>query len=248
MAGDAYDRFMGLYSRPLAENLADWLTVSAGQRVLDVGCGPGALTEQLVARAGAEHVAAVDASEAFVGACRSRLPGIDVRHGFAEALPFDDDTFDVAAASLVVHFMKDPRAGIMEMLRVTRPGGRVAATVWDLAGRRAPMWPVWDALAQVAPQVSDEGHVPGGAEGELVELFESAGVLDVEGVDLEVTVTHPSFEEWWTPYLDKVGPVGEALAALDASDLERVRGHCLLRLGEGPFDLTAVAFAVRGRA
>ena len=81
-----------------------------------------------------------------------------------------------------------------------------------------------------------------------MELFESAGVLDVEGVDLEVTVTHPSFEEWWAPYLGKVGPVGDALAALDASDLERVRGHCLARLGEGPFDLTAVAFAVRGCA
>ena len=108
VAGEAYDRFMGRYSRPLAARFADWLGVSPGQRVLDVGCGPGALTEHLVALVGAAQVAAIDPSEPFVEACRSRHPGVDVRLGAAESLPFDDDTFDVTAACLVVHFMTDP--------------------------------------------------------------------------------------------------------------------------------------------
>ena len=239
---------MGCYSRPLAARLADWLDLTDGQRVLDVGCGPGALTEQLLPRLGTAQVAAVDPSESFVEACRSRHPGVDVRLATAEALPFVDDTFDAAGSNLVVHFMRDPVAGISEMARVTREGGVVAATVWDLAARRAPMWPVWDALAVVAPQVSDEGHVPGGAEGELVELFRQAGVRDIDSSELDVTVTHAGFDDWWMPYLHAVGPVGEALAALDPGDRQRVRDHCFARLGAGPFDLTAVAFAARGRA
>ena len=123
--GEAYDRFMGRYSRPLAARFADWLGPRPGQRVLDVGCGPGALTEHLVALVGAAQVAAIDPSEPFVVACRSRHPGVDVRLGAAETCPFDDDTFDVTAACLVVHFMSDPVAGLAEMKRVTRTGGWV---------------------------------------------------------------------------------------------------------------------------
>lgn len=248
VAGAAYDRFMGRYSRPLAVGLVDWLEVGAGQRAIDVGCGPGALTEPLVQRLGADHVAAVDPSPPFVEACRERLPGVDVRQGTAEALPYDDDSFDVAGSSLVVHFMQDPVAGIAEMVRVTREGGRVGATVWDLAGRREPMAPIWAALAEVDPDHPGEGHVPAGADGELVRIFEAAGVRDVEGTELAVTVTHPTFEEWWEPYLRGVGPVGEVIASLEPARREQLRATCRERLGAGPFDLTAVAFAARGRA
>ncbi len=248
VAGDAYDRFMGRYSQPLAATLVDYLELSTDQRVLDVGCGPGALTGQLVQRVGADHVVAVDPSEPFVDACRSRHPGVDVRLARAEALPFDDDAHDAAAANLVLHFMTDPVGGIAEMARVTRPGGLVAATVWDLAGGRHPMWPVWAGVAAVVPGHPGEPPLPGGAQGELVEIFEGAGVRDVESTPMSVAVTHPSFEEWWQPFLHGVGPVGALLASLDESDLERVRAWCHQRLGKGPFDLTAVAFAARGRA
>jgi SAM-dependent methyltransferase len=248
VAGDAYDRFMGRYSRPLAARLADWMDLSPEQHVLDVGCGPGALTEQFVAHLGAGHVSAVDPSTSFVEACRARHPGVDVRRAGAESLPFEDASFDAAGACLVVHFMDDPVGGVAEMVRVTRPQGLVAATVWDLAGGRAPMWPVWKALATVVPQQEGEGGLPGGSRGQLVEIFEGAGVRDVEGAELAVTVTHPTFDEWWQPYLHGVGPIGSALAALAAVDLERVRVECHERLGDGPFDLTAVAFGARGRA
>ena len=247
VAGEAYDRFMGRYSRPLASAFADWLEVTPGQRAVDVGCGPGALTAVLADRLGADHVAAVDPSEPFVAACRERLPGVDVHRGTAEQLPFDDDTFDVAAACLVVHFMSDPVAGVGEMARVTRDDGWVAATVWDLAGSRAPMSPLWQAVAEVAPEHPDESGFQGGSRESLVGILEAAGLRGVESVEVPVTVTHPSFEEWWEPYLHGVGPAGEAVAAMDAEHRTRLEETLRRNLGAGPFDLTAVAYAARGR-
>ena len=248
MAGEAYDRFMGRYSQPLAARFADWLEVAEGQRAIDVGCGPGALTAVLVDRLGADHVRAVDPSEPFVAACRDRLPGVDVRLGPAEALPFGDATCDLAAACLVVHFMTDPVAGVREMRRVTRPGGWVGATVWDLKGSRAPMEPLWAAVAEVSPGHDDESEFQGGSREGLVGILEAAGLDGVEAVELPVTVTHPTFEEWWEPYQHRVGPAGEAIAALDPDTRSRLEDALRRTLGDGPFDVTAVAYAARGRA
>lgn len=247
VTGEAYDRFMGRYSRPLAGSFTDWLDVRRGERGLDVGCGPGAWTGHLVQRLGAHRVSAIDPSVPFVEACRARFPGVDVREGAAEALPFPDDAFDVAGACLVAHFMSDPVAGLAELRRVTRPGCWVGATVWDIAGRRAPMATIWSGLGEVVLAAEDaESSV--WAEGHLEEIFGLAGLSHVEGTELAVTVTHESFEEWWEPYLHGVGPIGETVAGLDEERREQVREHCQSVLGDGPFDLTAVAFAVRGRA
>src|SRR5688500_12580682 len=120
---------MGRYSVPLAPQLADLAKVSAGQRVLDVGCGPGALTAELVTRLGPDAVSAVDPSEPFVAAARERHPGVNVQRAAVEELPFEDRAFDAALAQLVVHFMANPVAGLREMARVTRPDGVVAACV-----------------------------------------------------------------------------------------------------------------------
>lgn len=239
---------MGRYSKPLAVRFADLLEVADGQRALDVGCGPGALTDPLVARLGADHVAAIDPSAPFVESCRARFPGVDVRQGAAESLPWDDATFDVAGACLVVHFMTDPVGGVSEMKRVTREGGWVGATVWDLAGSRAPMAPLWTAVAEVAPEQPDESDFQGGSRESLVSILEGAALRDVEVEELAVTVTHPSFEEWWQPYLHGVGPAGEAVAALDPDVRQHLEQTLRRNLGEGPFDLTAYAWAGRGRA
>ncbi len=248
VAGEAYDRYMGRYSQPLAARFADWLGIEAGQRALDVGCGPGALTEQLVARVGADHVAAIDPSPPFVEACRDRFPGVDVRLGGAESLPFEDGTFDLSAACLVVHFMTDPVGGVAEMRRVTRDGGRVGAIVWDLAGNRAPMAPLWAAVAEVAPEHPDERGFQGGSRASLLQVVEDAGLRDVEVDELAVTVTHPSFDEWWGPYLEGVGPAGESVAAMGPDVRTRLEEVLRRNLGEGPFDVTAHAYAARGRA
>src|SRR5918999_1920901 len=161
VAADAYDRFMGRYSVPLAPQLADFASVTAGQRVLDVGCGPGALTAELVRRLGPAAVSAVDPSGPFVAAARERYPGVDVRRAAAEQLPFEDETFDASLAQLVVHFMSDPVAGLREMARVTRKGGVVAACVWDHAGGRGPLSVFWKAARELDPGVDDESQLAG---------------------------------------------------------------------------------------
>jgi SAM-dependent methyltransferase len=248
VAADAYDRFMGRYSRSLAPQMADLARVRAGQRALDVGCGPGALTSELVGRLGADAVVAADPSEPFVQAARERHPGVEVALAAAEDLPFDDAGFDVALAQLVVHFMSDPVAGLAEMRRVTRDGGIVAACVWDHAGGKAPLSPFWRAVAQLDPDAHDESDLPGAREGHLAALFESAGLDDVEDDALWIRAEHASFEEWWEPFTFGVGPAGAYVAGLDADAGAELRERCRLLLGDGPLNLTMRAWAARGRA
>jgi SAM-dependent methyltransferase len=248
VAADAYDRFMGRYSRPLAPQLADLACVRAGQRALDVGCGPGALTSELVARLGADAVAAVDPSEPFVQAARRRHHGVDVAVAAAEDLPFGDGSFDVALAQLVVPFMSEPVAGLAEMRRVTTSGGIVAACVWDHAGGQAPQSAFWQAVRELDPGARDESEQPGAREGQLAELFQAAGLGDVEDDALYVRLEHASFEEWWQPFTIGVGPVGTYVAGLDAVACAELRERCRLLLRDAPFTLTARAWTARGRA
>jgi SAM-dependent methyltransferase len=243
---DAYDRFMGRYSAPLAPRLADFASVAAGQRVLDVGCGPGALTAELVGRLGPAGVAAVDPSEPFVAAARERHPGVSVQRAAAEELPFEDETFDAALAQLVVHFMADPVAGLREMARVTRPDGVVAACVWDHAGGNGPLSLFWEAARQLDPGVEDESERPGAREGHLRELFRTAGLREIEESVLSVNVTHQSFEEWWEPFELGVGPAGAFVSALDEVRQAELRELCRELLPAAPFAPPARAWAARG--
>ena len=176
VAAEAYDAFMGRYSRLLSGQLADLASVDGGQRALDVGCGTGALTSELAARLGPSAVAAVDPSASFVAAIRERHPGVDVRQAPAELLPFADGAFDAVLAQLVVHFLEDPVAGLAEMARVTRRDGVVAACVWDHAGQQGPLRLFWEAARSLDPEVDDESAMPGTREGHLVELFGDAGL------------------------------------------------------------------------
>ena len=178
VAAEAYARFMGRYAEPLAPAFAELAGVTTGQRAIDVGCGPGALTAELVARLGEPHVCALDPSAPFVEACRARFPGED--------LPFVDGDFDVALAQLVVHFMGDPVRGLAEMARATAPGGVVAACVWDHGGGRGPLSPFWRAAARVVP-AHGEGHLPGSNGGDLTRLMGEAGLTSVDETELSVT-------------------------------------------------------------
>ena len=249
VAADAYDRFMGRYSIPLAPSFADLAGVSPGERVLDVGCGPGALTTELVGRLGPAAVTAVDPSEPFVEAARERHPDVHVEQASAENLPFEDDAFDVALAQLVVHFMSDPVAGLREMSRVTREGGTVGACVWDhAAGGRGPLVVFWQAAHELEPGLSDESNLAGAREGHLAELFDAAGLHAIEDTTLEVRVEHETFEDWWEPFTLGVGPAGAFAAGLDDEGRAELRERCRSILPEPPFELTARAWAVRGRA
>jgi SAM-dependent methyltransferase len=211
-----------------------------------VGCGPGALTGELVRRLGADAVAAVDPSESFVAAARERNPGVDVRLAPAEQLPFADDSFDAALAQLVVHFMTDPVAGLREMGRVTRSGGVAAACVWDHAGGTGPLSPLWDVVHELDPTAEDESRLAGAHQGHLTELFEAAGLRDVEESALTVGVEHPTFEEWWEPFTFGVGPAGAYVAGLSPERQSQLRERCRERLPDPPFTIDARAWAARG--
>ena len=243
---DAYDRFMGRYSVPLAPLFADFAAVIDGQEVLDVGCGPGALTGELVARLEPAAVSAVDPSELFVEAVRDRHPGVDVRRAAAEQLPFGDQAFDAALAQLVVHFMAEPAEGLREMARVTRAHGVVAACVWDLTGRDGPLNLFWEAARRLDPDAGDESRLPGTRGGQLAELFRAAGLAEIEESVLSVNVEHPSFEDWWEPFTLGVGPAGAYAAGLDAKRQAELRELCRELLPAPPFVLTARAWAARG--
>ncbi len=246
VAAEAYDRFMGRYSRLLSPRFADLAGVVAGQRVLDVGCGPGALTAELVARLGPDSVAAVDPSASFVEAARDRHPGVDVREAPAESLPFADGSFDVVLAQLVVHFMSDPVAGLAEMARVTRRDGVVAACVWDHAGGLGPLGLFWEVARTLDPGVTDESRLAGAREGHLTELLGAAGLRDVTETSLAADLEHPSFEAWWAPFTEGVGPAGAYVTGLDPDRQTDLRERCRARLPDGPFVTPARAWAARG--
>jgi ubiquinone/menaquinone biosynthesis C-methylase UbiE len=176
VGADAYLRFMGRYSEPQAVRFADLADLSRGQQALDVGCGPGALTAELVRRLGADAVRAVDPSASFVAAARERLPGVEISRSAAEQLPFPDGVFDAVLAQLVVHFMADPVAGLREMGRVASPGGTVAACVWDHASGRGPLAVFWRAVLELDPAARDESGLAGVREGQLASLFAEAGL------------------------------------------------------------------------
>jgi SAM-dependent methyltransferase len=248
VAADSYDVFMGRYSALLAPQLADFGGVRAGQRVLDVGCGPGALTSELVRRLGDDAVTAVDPSESFVAAAKARHPAVDVQRAAAEDLPFEDGVFDAALAQLVVHFMTDPVAGLREMARVTRSGGVVAACVWDHAGERTPLTTFWQAAGEIDPGSRDESELAGAREGHLRELFTEAGLSSVEDTTIAASREFSSFDEWWEPFTLGVGPAGGYAQGLDDETRARLRDRCRELLGPAPFTLHTAAWTVRGVA
>jgi SAM-dependent methyltransferase len=248
VTADAYARFMGRFSEPLAATFADFAGVAREGRALDVGCGPGALTAVLADRLGPGAVAAVDPSAMFVAALRDRLPGVDVRAGGAEALPFADGTFDVALAQLVVLFMADPVTGLGEMARVTRADGVVAASVWDHAGSGGPLALFWRAAHDLDPDVDGEAELPGTRDGHLAELCAAAGLHDIESAPLTVTVPFATVDEWWEPYTLGVGPAGVYVGGLDDAQRDALRARCAALLPPAPFEVDALAWCVRARA
>lgn len=243
VSADSYGRFIGRFSEQLAVEFVALAGVDSG-RAVDVGCGTGALTAALVARLGSESVSAVDPSESFVAATRSRLPDVDVQRAAAERLPFANESFDVALAQLVVHFMTDPVAGLAEMARVTRRGGVIGASVWDHTGGTGPLATFWRAVANLDPRADDESGLAGAREGHLAELFEKAGVPPTVSTALTVRVRFASFNQWWVPFTLGVGPAGDYVAGLDTRRREALRAECEQLLPVAPFEIAASAWTV----
>ncbi|CAN5233565.1 class I SAM-dependent methyltransferase [soil metagenome] len=246
-SADSYDRFMGRFSVPLATLFVDLIAPADGASALDVGCGPGAVTGVLVHRLGADRVRAVDPSEQFVLAARSRFPDVQISVASADALPFSAATFDVTVAQLVVHFMPNPVAGIAEMARVTTGGGLVAANVWDFEGGRGPLGVFERASLDLDPAAATERFAPGAAASELESIFARAGLIDLWSGELTVSVEFSTFDEWWEPFTLGVGPAGAHVASLSATERRRLAEHARELIGMVPFTIDATAWTVVGR-
>jgi SAM-dependent methyltransferase len=234
--GDAYDEFMGRYSKRLAPLFADFAGVGVGTRALDVGAGTGALTAELVARGAS--VAAADPSPEFAAVLRERFPNLEVEEAPAESLPFGAGVFDVALAQLVVAFVSDAPAAVAEMARVAR---RVAVCMWGVA--EVDMFAAIDRTSAAigTAQASEPRRYR--TPQELHELLAPHG--EVESAELDVTASYRDFAEFWQVMDRGVGPAGQWLASLDADRRDRAHDELHRQLGSpsGPFELRARAFA-----
>lgn len=247
VAADAYDRLMGRYLPTLGVAFADAASIESGQRALDVGCGPGGLTTELVRRLGAGDVAAIDPSPPFVAACRERHPGVDVREGAAEKLPWDTGTFDASLGSLIAGFLRDPAQAAGEMRRVTKPGGRVGLCFWEI--ERMPLITTyWQAVFSVDPSAQGEAELFGRRQGQLAGLLADAGLTEVNESSLTTTARYADSDDWWSSFTGGAGPVGAQYAQMDDDQRARVRarGYELLGSPVGPFTLTAFAWCAVG--
>jgi ubiquinone/menaquinone biosynthesis C-methylase UbiE len=246
-SGDAYDRFMGRYSTPLAAQFADFAGVAAPQRALDVGAGTGALTDELVRRLGEESVAAAEPSTDYAATLRKRFPVLEVREAPAEELPWEDGGFDLALAQLVVVFLNDVPRAVRELARVTREGGVVATCMWEVRGME-----VMNALNamrdRIAPGTGPPTVTEYRDEASLRRLFAGSGLRDVETTTLDVQVTYQTIEELWEPAIHVGGPGGPAVDRFTLEQLDTGRAIFAEALGNpaGAFALHGHAAAVRG--
>lgn len=243
-----YDNFMGRFSAPLGELFADFAGIPLEGRLLDVGCGPGALTRILVSRRGSASVVACDPAAGFVDAAQERFPDVEVVQARAEDLPFDDHAFAAVYAELVVHFLEDPAAGISEMVRTAASGGVVAACVWDFENARAPHSSFAVAVSEVTGHPTHRLRA-GTRAGDLSRLLLEVGCGEVIETTLTVAVTYDSFEQCWHTHTRGIGSSAALVRNTDESALAEIRALSLSGAGgEGPYTVEATAWAARGIA
>ncbi len=247
----SYEKRMGRYSGPLGGAFLDLLDLPEGARVLDVGCGSGALTEHLVARLGGDRVFGIDPAGQDLRTCAERAPGADLREGRAEQLPWADDEMDAVLAQLVMGLVNDAAVVVAEMRRVCRPGGVVAGSVWDFGGGMTMLRAFWEAAREVDPEAErfDQARSQNYTrEGELGRLWGQCGLNEVRTGPLVVEAEYTDTDDLWLPLVATDGTPGRYLAQLAEPDREKVRRGLLERLGSptGPFRLTARAWYASG--
>ncbi len=255
-SGDAYEPYVGRWSRLVAHDFVDWLDVPAGRHWLDIGCGTGALSQTILKRAAPQALMGIDPSEGFIAHARRIVgdPRAEFRVGDAQSLPADNQAFDVAVAGLVINFIPDLAVAATEMARVTRRGGTAAAYVWDYAGEMQMMRRFWDAAVALdsAASEKDEGRrFPVCRPEPLAALFKDAGLTNVEVRSIDVPTVFKDFDDYWTPFLGGQAPApGYCLSLTEdrrAALRDRIRSTLPIR-DDGSVHLTARAWAVRGTA
>ncbi|HVF05385.1 MAG TPA: methyltransferase domain-containing protein [Frankiaceae bacterium] len=251
-SGDAYEPYVGRWSRLVAAEFVRWLAVPAGRRWVDVGCGTGALTATILRDAAPASVAGVEPSEAFAAYAAAHVPGAEFHVAGATALPLADDSADVLVSGLVLNFVPDHAAAVAEARRVVASGGVVAAYVWDYADGMQLMRHFWDVAGELDPAVAalDEAATfPICRPDALAELWRTA-FADVEVTGITMPTVFRDFDDYWTPFLAGGAPAPAYTVSLDADRQAALREALRARLPAGPdgsIALTARAWAVRGR-
>jgi SAM-dependent methyltransferase len=252
--GDAYEAYVGRWSRRVAEEFVHWLDVPAGRKWLDVGCGTGALTATVLAAADPTGIIGVDPSERFLATAKDRIADAraSFRAGDARSLPLPNHHVDVVVSGLALNFVPEPARAAAELARVTRPGGVAAAYVWDYAGGMAMMRHFWDAAAELDPAAAelDEGRrFPLCRPESLRQLWADAGLDAVMVRAIDVPTVFADFDDYWTPFLGGQGPAPGYAMSLTEEQRQALRELLRDRLPAGPggsIPLTARAWAVRG--
>ena len=250
--GAAYERLMGRWSRAVGSGFLDWCALAPRLAWLDVGCGNGAFTEEIVRRASPSKVAGVDPAPAQLDFARHRpgAAGATFVIGDAQALPFEDGSFDAAVMALVIAFIPDPAKAMLEMRRVTRPGGTVAACMWDLPRGGLPLAPVYRALAEIGHGAPMPPSAAVSEREALAGLWHRAGLDDVETAVFRIEVRFDSFEDFWQSSTLPVGPQAERIRSLSPQARDALRSRLMAALpgaADGSISYDAVANAVRGR-
>jgi SAM-dependent methyltransferase len=247
--GDGYERFMGRWSRRLAPLFVEFAQVAEGDRVLDVGSGTGALSGAAAAVASV-RVTGLERSADYVRYAHEHAESDRTRFevGDATALPFVDNAFDRTLSMLVLNFVPEPAVALDQMVRVTRPGGVVAAAVWDYRVGMGMLRAFWDEAVALAPAAGprDERHMPLSTRGALAKLWRSHGLRDVDEQPLTIDMAFASFDDYWQPFLCGQGPAGAYVASLDVSARDALQSRLRDRFGDSGFMLHARAWAVRG--
>jgi ubiquinone/menaquinone biosynthesis C-methylase UbiE len=253
-SGDAYEPYVGRWSRLAAREFLPWLGVSENMRWLDVGCGTGALCETILDAAAPASVQGIDSSEAFIDYARGHVDDHRARFdvGDARRLPYENDFFDAAVSGLAINFVPEPDKALSEMSRVTRAGGTVALYVWDYAGEMQMMRYFWDAAAEMdasAKELDEGRRFPVCDRRPLAELFEKAGLKKIETRSIDVPTIFRNFDDYWTPFLGGQGPAPGYATALSEDRRAELRELLRSRLpieSDGRIALSARAWAVRG--
>ncbi len=249
--GEAYERSIGRWSRVVGQQFLDWMAIPPGQRWLDVGCGNGAFTEEIIARCAPCAVSGLDPSQEQIDHARRREAGkmADYLTGDAQALPFADGAFDAAMMALVISFVPDPAGAVAEMARVVRPGGWVGAYMWDFTAGGVPTHPLSVGAKELGIQWAQSYAADVSRLNVLKDLWLAAGLAAVDSRVIRIRVRHESFDAFWNAN-GQVGPSGKAVAALQPETRARLREHLRATMPAGPdggIEFDAWANAVKGR-